>query len=197
MVVSVKPISKGSEVLGEWISSIKRRPLQKGVARFVTIVKDDVTSVLGREDNFLIAETSKANGISKMFVKIPDSSVFAKKYMYPDGSWSATCYSGKKPVRTNGAFILKKKTGEKLVHQYGYDGYITPEEAKTIHMSVLDTLGKPNNEVDLREIFGRRPKSKILRFFGDIKYKVGNFFKKFNKQNTAWREYAKSIDRNA
>ena len=197
MSLSVKAFNYGSEICREWAESVKRRPLQKGVSRFVTIAKDDTTRVLGKDGEFFISQTLRADGLNKTILKAQESAVSAKKIVYPDGSYSATCYLRTKPFRTDGVFILKTKDGKLLKHEYKQDGYLTPQEAKKIHLSVLEDIGNPNKEVDLREVFGNRPKSKILRFFGDVKYKVGKFFERFNKTNTEWRRYAKSIDMNA
>ena len=197
MSLGVKTLNYGSEICREWAASIKRNPLKKNILRCVTIAKDDATRTIGKNADFSFIEIQKPNGFKKVIVKDLSGNNAISEIRYPDGSWSTTCYSGTKPIRTNGEFVITKKNGEIQKLGYSQDGYLAPEYHKELFIKNLYRLGNPKYEVDLREVFGERPKSKILRFLGDIKYKAGKFFERFNKQNTELRKYAKSIDVNA
>ena len=195
--MNVKPIQSGISIYKEWAESINRRPLQKGVERVVTVVKDGVKKTIGKNSEFSYIETKTPDGVEKAFLKSLTDNTTVKGVKYPDGSYTTTIFQNGRPYRTNGAFSVKKKDGTTQLVQYGVNGKIKPSTMKEIFMTNLDRMGNPKYDVDIREVFGERPKSKVARFFGNIRYKVGKFFERFNNQNKELRTYAKSIDRNA
>ena len=195
--MSIKGIQGGISIYKEWAESIRRRPLQEGVERVVTVVKDGVRKTIGKNSEFSYIETRTPDGVEKAFLKSLTDNSTVKGVKYPDGSYTTTIFINGKAYRTNGAFAVKKKDGTRQLVEYGVDGEQKPSAMKEVYMANLDRLGDPKYDVDLREVFGDRPKSKVAKFFGNVKYRVGKFFERFSKQNRELRAYAKSIDRNA
>ena len=185
MKISISKISKGSEILGEWIASIRKNPLREGVTRMVTVAKDDATRIIGKDCGFVFLETRKPDGFQKVISKATNTPTSFRFFKYPDGSWSITHYEGVTPIRTDGEFVMKRKSGIIQKFRYGQDGYAAPQSPKEAFMRVLDSLGKPDKEVDLRFVFDTAPASKIVKFLGDVKYKARKFLERFNTKNRA------------
>ena len=193
----IKNIQNGFSIYREWAESIKRRPLQNGVERVVTVVKDGVRKTMGKNSEYSYVETKTAEGIEKTFLKSLTDNTTVRGVKYPDGSYANTVYRSGKPYRTDGAFVVKKKDGTSQLVGYGIDGNIKPDSIKKVFMTNLDRMGDPKYDVDLRGIFEEEPKSKLDKFLGDIKYKTGKFFERFSKQNRELRDFAQSIDKTA
>ena len=193
----IKNIQNGISIYKEWAESIKRRPLQNGVERVVTVVKDGVRKTMGKNSEYSYIETKTADGFEKTFIKSLTDNTSIKRIKYPDGAHTTTLYRNNKPYRTDGAFVVKKKDGTSQLIGYGTDGKINPDAMKKVFMTNLDRMGDPKYDVDLRGIFEEEPKSKLGKFLGDIKYKIGKYFERFSKQNRGLRDFAQSIDKTA
>ena len=195
--MQISKISKGSEILGEWIASIRKNPLRDGVTRMVTVAKDDATRIIGRDNGFVFLETIKPDGFQKVVSKVTNTNTSLRFFKYPDGSWSLTHYTGAKPIRTEGEFVITHKTG--IIQKLGYsqDGYSAPKTRKETVLRILDALGKPDKEVDLRLMFETAPNSKLVKLLGDVKYKVGKFCERLKSGNRQLRKWANNINRNA
>lgn len=195
--MKITSISQISRIGREWAESVKHNPLRKGVSRFVTIATDDLTETLGKTaDGVVVLERKAKNGASELTIKDPEIKGIFKKLVFPDGSGCEVRLINGEPRRTNGYFFLNKKSGEKVACEYGLDGYSSPETQKDIFKINLDRFGKPEYEVDFSPLFSDgKPtlKQKIKNLFRPII----NIFKKYNTENTSWRKFANSIDRNA
>ena len=197
MGLGIKQIQRGSEICLKWAASIKRSPATKGILKAVTIDNDNARKTIGKLDDVRFVILKKPNGYTKAIIKSSFDNSSLKIIKYPDGSLSKTTYmNGVKP-RTNGQFIVKKKDGSTDKIGYGVDGEFGPTIIKKLFISNLEKFSDPKYEVDIRGIFEEAPKSKVVKFFGDIKYKVGKYFKRFNKQYTEMRKFTNSIDTNA
>ena len=198
MGLGVKQVQYGSEICREWAACIMKNPLKRGVTRVVTVAKDDMTKTIGRDSEVAFVEVKKPDGFHKIIIRDLKDNYTVKSIQYPDGSWSETTYNRSVyPHRTNGEFVMLKKDGSSVKIGYGADGYVKPEEMKEHFKGTLKSLGNPNAEVDLRDAFESRVKSKAVKFFNGISFKIGRFFERFNKTNRTLRKLAREFEAKA
>lgn len=183
----------GSEICREWGASVKRNPIKDGVARYVTIAKDDVTTTLMKHGNVIGLEKATADGHKKSLLKFLKTGELYKGEMFPDGSSYVTHYAKNVRPRTQGRFALTRKDGSKTFVEYGLDGFSSPQQQKEFFLKRIPSILNPKNEVKLDEIFDSEPKTKIQAFFGGIKDFCTNFFKRYTKKYRALNHFFSDI----
>ena len=114
MSIRVSAIDAVGTIGKEWAQSVKRRPLEKGVARYVTVATDGLTETLGRSAEGVITLHRKAaNGAEEVTIGYLGEPKLFKAFKFADGSSCETRFFNGIPKRTNGQFVLTEKNGEK------------------------------------------------------------------------------------